>query len=324
MGSSALILGGAGFVGTRLVDNLTRQSVNRVHVVDRMVHASSKKFIRDFSDEVTVEDFDVRDTNRLIGTLRRMDFDVIYHLAANSDIRNSESGAADLSDTLGTTVSICEALKTKRVPKLIFASSSAVFGEVSGKISTDYDSRNSLIPISNYGMTKLASEYVLKTSFNEGNIKNLKIVRFPNVVGGNSTHGILYDFFNKKAENPSVLEVLGNGSQTKPYILVDQLVEVLIEISSLSESSITSDHSQGLDILNVSPPNRISVREIVDIFLRENNWCPRVVFGETPDGWPGDVNSYEFEANYYSERLMSSSEAIVSAIRVMKSQHNES
>ncbi len=211
----------------------------------------------------------------------------LFHLAANSDVKNGANNSQpDFKNTLQTTLAIAETIDIVNLEKLIFASSSAVYGNVIGSISSS--SIEPKLPISYYGWAKLASEYILKTKSIENEFK-LSIVRFPNVVGPEPTHGILYDLKNKLKENPTVLEVLGNGEQTKPYMHVEDLSDLLIVIMQKQTDAISC--------YNIGPMDTINVRSIVDIILMISGLNPIVKFGLNSGGWNGDVPNYKFDVN---------------------------
>ena len=209
-----LITGGAGFIGSHLadfliskkhevvaVDNflLGRQN-NIAHLMDNM----NFKFIKE----------NLLNINELKEIFQENDFDVVFHLAANSDIQNSaKNPQIDLDNTFMTTWNTLECCRLFNVNNFVFASSSAIYGDVQEKLTENF---GPLFPISYYGAGKLASEAFVSAYAYMNDIQAW-IIRFPNVVGERATHGVIYDFIKKLRNNPKELEILGDRSQKKPY-----------------------------------------------------------------------------------------------------------
>ena len=306
-----VVLGGSGFIGSILSGKLAKLKYD-VTIIDKMIHESSRLFfapkLRNMGCKV--ESCDINDMEHFISVLPD-DSDLIVHLAANSDIKPMSNGSnRDFHDTLGTTLSLAEALKVKKTKSIFFASSSAIFGLQSENISINLHNEKPLFPISNYGTAKLASEYIVETLFHSKKIHNLSICRFPNVVGKNSTHGILFDFFMNFKEKTSSLRVLGNGYQSKPFMHVDILTDVILkDIEKVKNSKSKLKH------INLGPKGTISVREIVEIFLNTTKWDVPAIYGDTEEGWPGDVPSYSFDTEHKFMNLPTSRDAIERAIK---------
>jgi len=306
--SKVVIFGGAGFIGSVLAEKLA-SSENQILILDKFIHGDVTHRLQNLREmnNVKIKEFDIVHTNDLVNIFSEFKPNQIFHLAANSDIRPSDKlGSRDFKDTLGTTVSIAEALKKHPVDKFVFASTSAIFGSVDKPISSNHHVLNPLNPISEYGVAKLSSEYVLQACCNNKLIQQLSIVRFPNVVGRNATHGIIFDFVQSFLRNDPVLKVLGNGSQQKPFLLVDELVQALLNIMSLE---LTEPY-----VVNLSPSDTCTVKDIVEIFLEISKWDAIVEFGSTPEGWKGDVPNYSYEENIWTQQFRPSKEAVRSAI----------
>ena len=162
-------------------------------------------------------------------------------MAANSDIAKSHANPdVDFGNTLSTTYNVLLAMKEFEIKNIVFASTSAIYGDTGVSVDENY---GPLFPISHYGASKLASEAYI-SSFCENYGFKAWITRFPNVVGERATHGAIYDFINKLKRTPNELEVLGDGTQIKPYLYVKDLVEAkkcaefLDEKNYILESSI--------------------------------------------------------------------------------------
>lgn len=275
-----LIIGGSGFVGRNLALRLNREGRDVV-VLDRQPDATGSftgRFIAaDAQDAPTLAE--------IVADLRPQ---AVYHLAANSDISAGIADASlDFGDTLMTTVAVKAALEQTPVERLMFASSSAIFGVVDGAISEDPD----LVPnpVSWYGKAKLTSEYVLESLSAAHPKLPILFVRFPNVVGPLATHGAVHDFVKRLRDNPTRLEVLGDGHQTKPYVHVSELIDGI----RFFESRLTS----GVTRINIGPPDLVDVRGIVREVCEALGLNPEVSYEDSPFGWPGDVPRYEFDTS---------------------------
>src|SRR5262249_39626940 len=152
-------------------------------------------------------------------------FDRVFHLAANSDIAaGTADPALDLRLHHRTTTAGPDAMRRHGVRQLFFASTSAIFGEANAVLHEDF---GPLAPISFYGASKLAAEAYISTYAHLFGISAV-VLRFPNVVGERATHGVIYDFLRKLEENPTALDVLGDGNQPKPYLYVPDLTDAIL------------------------------------------------------------------------------------------------
>ena len=230
----------------------------------------------------------------------------IVHLAANSDIKSgSINSNPDFNDTLKTSLVISQIIKTCKISSLFFSSSSAIFGIKNYPITESLDEL--CYPISSYGWAKLASEMLLQNAARDFDTRFL-CFRFPNVVGPNPTHGILFDLKHKLELDNKTLAVLGNGTQTKPYIHVDDLAKIFIEFWC----------GEAAGLFNIGPNDVISVKEIVEIIMSVAGISPEISWGKTNNGWEGDVPNYRFESNtknlFISKFDLNSRKAINTAV----------
>jgi UDP-glucose 4-epimerase len=208
-----------------------------------------------------------------------------WHLAANSDIRlSNRSKRIDYKNTYLTTKNFLELSKKLKSNFFFFASSSAVYGDLNKSL---VENQKKLNPISNYGKMKLKSEKIL---INDNNVLNKIIFRFPNVVGRFLTHGVIFDF-KKKIKNSNYLHVLGDGSQSKPYIRVNKLIKLIYLTKKISTKYKT-------EIINIGPHNQgTSVKFIVNNFLKKFNRKINVQYEQKKIGWLGDINKVRFNSN---------------------------
>jgi len=245
------ITGGAGFSGSHLVDRLI--SSGEVTVYDNLI-SGSKEFIQHhlgshnfrFS-QADLLDFDI--LNKAIAN-----HDIVFHLAANPDIRaGSANTNLDLHQGTIATYNVLEAMKVNRISRIVFASSFTVYGEAGTKpVSEDY---GPLLPISLYGASKLASEGLISAFCHLFDMQAW-IFRFANVVGARASHGVIFDFINKLKQNPEELEILGDGTQEKPYLYIDDCIDGIL---------FGLEHSQErVNVLNLGSDSSTNVTAIAN------------------------------------------------------------
>ena len=280
-----LITGGAGFIGSHLCDYLLADTQNSVTIVDNLSlgRVENIEHLLDNKQFNFVKLDIVKNSNLLNEVFQQGSFDVVFHLAANSDIAQSHANPSiDLNNTFLTTFYVLEQMRINGVKQLVFASTSAIYGDTPEKLHENY---GPLFPVSHYGAGKLASEAFI-SSFAENYSIQSWIIRFPNVVGERTTHGILFDFFKKVKANTGDLEVLGNGEQNKPYVYVKDLVEAIIFIWNNTKDK--------LNYFNVGVNSQTKVRDIAKIVLEEMGEQREIKYTGGSRGWVGDVPSFSY------------------------------
>ena len=312
--SAILVTGAAGFIGSHLVDRLLADG-DRVIGVDNFSRGSERNITSaSANDNFTMLHADLSDEAQVMDVVlpatRDHGIATIWHMAANSDIPAGVQDAnVDFRDTFLTTFHTLELLRAIGASRFVFASSSAVYGEQSGALRED---SGPLLPISNYGAMKLASEASISAATTNA-VKYAWIFRFPNVVGSRGTHGIIFDLLHKLLRRRDELEVLGDGRQQKPYLHVDTLLDAMFYIVARGRERV--------NLFNIGPPDEgVSVGEIAACVLEasDNAGTPiRYTGGDR--GWPGDVPRFR----YCMDKLValgwqpsqSSHEAIRQAVR---------
>lgn len=239
----------------------------------------------------------------------------VWHMAANSDISAGVSNMQiDLRDTFMTSFNTLELMKEFGVSVLAFASSSAVYGNLGDtKLTEDI---GPLFPISNYGAMKLASEAAISAAV-ESFLHRAYIFRFPNVIGTPATHGVISDFIRKLKNTPSNLEVLGDGTQQKSYLHIEDLINAMFFIRERA-SDLVNFFNIGAD------DNGITVRDIAEQVVAAVAPNASITYGKGNRGWVGDVPkfSYSIEKLYKLgwQPKMDSAEAVRLAIRQIVTQ----
>lgn len=275
------ITGGAGFIGSHLVGKLLRAG-HEVTVYDNL-SLGRRELLGEWlkHGQLNFIHADLLDLERLKRSVT--DHELVYHLAANSDI-SSGARVTDIDLKQGTvaTYSTLEAMRMAGVKKMIFASTSAIYGEAT-KTPTPED-YGPLFPISFYGASKLACEG-LCTAFSHNHGIQIWAYRFANVVGPNSTHGAIHDFVGRLLKRPEALSVLGDGSQRKSYLYVEDCLAGM-------EHGYTHS-SEPFQLYNLASRGVTTVKFIAEEVARAmepyTGQLARIEYGEGNRGWRGDV-----------------------------------
>jgi UDP-glucose 4-epimerase len=303
-----LVTGGAGFIGVNLIEALLNKEY-RVLCLDNF-SLGHKDNIAQFIQHrnFTFCETDVSSVPALLDVTKCFEIDCVFHLAANSDIqRSANDPGIDYKNTFLTSYGVLELMRQKKIKKLFFASTSAVYGEQPG---TKIPETGSLAPISYYGGAKMASEAFI-SSYAYMNDFDVTIFRFPNVIGPRLTHGVVFDFIEKLKKDSKVLDILGDGTQAKPYIYVDDLIEAMLMIALCND--------KGVNIYNIGVEGLTSVREIADMVCARLNLHDvfyRFTGGDR--GWRGDVPTFQYDLSKIKQRGWSarynSSQAVQAAL----------
>ena len=279
-----LVTGGAGFIGSHLCDALV-EAGHRVTVIDNLLLGREENIAQLFDCErFKFVQGDILNTFFLDKVFAENIFDTVFHLAANSDIQKGGlNPVIDFDLTFLTTFNLLQCMKKHQVKKLVFASTSAVYGETTDMLHETY---GPLLPVSNYGAAKLASEAYI-SAFSSNCDFQVWIARFPNVVGERFTHGVIHDFIHKLRNNPDELEVLGDGEQIKPYMYVKDLVAGLIFIWQHAKERI--------NLYNLGTESRTKVREIAQMVIEEMQLQAKITYTGGDRGWMGDVPEFKYD-----------------------------
>lgn len=271
------VTGGAGFIGSHLVDRLV--ATDEVTIYDNI--SSGKRGLaerhRD-KDNFQFMEADLLDLDTLVKAMRG--HEVVWHLAANTDIPGGHKVTdLDLKNCTIATRNVLEAMKQLGTKKMLFASSSTVYGDTPP--IPLHENMGPLLPISLYGAGKLACEGLISAYCHLFDMQAW-IFRFGNVLGTRMGHGAIYDFIHKLRKNPKELEILGDGNQEKNYFLVEDCLDGMFFALNHTDEQY--------DVFNLGCESTVKVSEIARIVAEEmalNDVKFRYTGGKR--GWPGDA-----------------------------------
>ena len=273
-----LVTGGAGFIGSHLVDSLVAQGKS-VRVLDNF-SSGREEFLAHHKSTTNVEIFraDLLDPESVKNAMQGIN--TVHHLAANPDIRlGTEVTDTDLRQGTVATYNVLEAMRCEGVSRISFASSSAIYGEAS--IMPTPETYGPVKPISLYGASKLASEALITAWCGTFGAKAW-VHRFANIVGPRGTHGVIFDFIHKLKKDPARLEVLGDGNQEKSYMSAYDCVQSMIHVIGLG--------GNGPVLNNLGTGDTCSVSRIAEIVIEESGLeGVSIDFTGGKRGWAGDV-----------------------------------
>lgn len=279
MSKNILVTGGCGFIGSHLVDSLIKDG-HFIVVVDDLSANTNLDYLQTHLDKKTAQyfKFDIRNYEELDSLT--FDFDTIFHLAAQPDVKKSvEEPRLNFEVNVIGTLNVLEFMRNRDIPEMIFASSvGTVYGEPDIHPTPE---NHSLKPISNYGAAKAASEMYC-SSYSSLYDLNIASLRLGNIYGPRATHGVMFDFFHKLKEDASKLEILGDGKQTKTYLYIYDTIEAF--------NYIFREIKSGHETYNVSSQEIISVKEIADVLTSALGYDNvQYSFTGGKRGWKGDV-----------------------------------
>jgi UDP-glucose 4-epimerase len=276
---SILVTGGAGFIGSHLVDRLLETSY--VTVLDNFSSGKREHIAHVLGHpRFALVEADLFDAGTLEEVMTEKDF--VFHLAANPDVKlGAEDTKIHLQQNILATYSLLEAMRKTGVRKIAFTSTSTVYGEAS--LVPTPENYGPLKPISLYGASKLACEALISSYCHTFDMQSW-IFRFANIVGQRGTHGVLVDFINKLKKNPAELEILGSGKQRKSYLEVRDCIDAMV---------YTVEHSSDqTNIFNIGSNDAVDVTEIADVVVESMGLVGaryRYTGGFEGRGWRGDV-----------------------------------
>lgn len=308
------VSGGAGFIGSHLLASLLKTSgVERVVIFDNF-SSGQLSYLKESAGDPRVEvvKADLKELSAVTSAMAGCD--TVFHLAANPDIAKAVT-QPDIDFWEGTylTQNVLEAMRVNSVPRIFYTSGSGVYGEnPSVAFAEDY---GPCIPISTYGASKLACEGLIAAYCHMFELVG-RAFRFANVVGPRQTHGVGYDFVRRLKADPTRLRILGDGTQKKSYIHVE---DVLAAIDLAAERA-----NGNYAMFNVATDDYITVAEIADLAVKVSGLTPsetKYEFTGGDRGWKGDVPVVRFDCSKIRalgwKAKRSSAEAVTDAMKAM-------
>jgi len=268
---TAVVTGGAGFIGSHVVDALVARGA-RVRVIDDF-STGFRQFLNPAAELCEASLLDPARVQHVFAGA-----DQVFHLAANADVRHGLAHPRkDIEQNLLATHNVLEAMREHGVTRIAFASTGAVYGD-STLLPTPEDAPFP-VQTSLYAASKLAAEGLL-TAYAHGYGFRVHIYRFVSMLGPRYTHGHVFDFWRKLRADPTRLEVLGDGQQRKSYLHVGDCVKaILVGLERATEA---------VNILNIGHQDWLSVSESVSIVCRALGVTPQLSFTGGDRGWVGD------------------------------------
>ncbi len=267
----------AEFIGSHLAETLTRSGA-KVKIVDDL-SAGKLQNIQEFIDVVEFQEGDIRQMSFVLECMDEAE--IIFHLAANASVPHSVADPRDdFSRNVNGTFNILDGARQRGVQSVVFASSGAVYGQPNRFPIQETDP---IQPISPYGASKAAAEAICH-AFSACYGLSIKIARIFNTYGPRQPRFVMYDFYRKLRQNPSVLEILGDGQQVRDYCYVADTIDALMRLGMCS--------SPGCEAFNIASGKSYSVIDVANILLNIIG-LRNVDFYFTGSSWLGDAQRWE-------------------------------
>lgn len=271
------VTGAAGFIGSNLVDRLLSLgyevvgwdnfSTGKLKFLESAIKHPNFQLIE--GDNLDID----RLTNAMIGC------DTVFHLAANADVRfGLDHPSKDLNQNTIATFNVLQAMKTNGIKKLIFSSTGSVYGEA--KLIPTPENAEFPIQTSLYGASKVACEAMIQ-AYSEGYGFDSYIFRFVSILGERYTHGHIFDFYKQLSEHPEYLNVLGDGTQRKSYLYVQDCIDAMLHVLSVPTQN-------KINIYNLGTDEYVQVNDSVKFIINYLGLTPEIKYSGGNKGWIGD------------------------------------
>jgi len=282
-----VITGGAGFIGSRLIDRFISEG-RKVTILDNLSVGKIGN-IKQWSNNphFTFVKGDLKNPKDIKKAIQGSQ--AVFHLAANPEVQVGETDPhVHFQENLVATFNLLEVMrKSKTAKTIVFTSTSTIYGEAT--ILPTPENYGPLTPISTYGASKLGCEALITSYAHTFNLR-ASILRLANIVGPGANHGVIPDFIRKLQTNPNRLEILGNGNQNKSYLYIDDCIDAILHAT---KTFLKNKHK--VEIYNVGSSDQITVKNIAKIIIEETH-LPNVniIFTGGVDGgrgWKGDIKT---------------------------------
>jgi len=265
-----LVTGGAGFIGSHLVDRLQTRG-HRATVIDDLSNGRRERV----SDEARFIEADLAEEAAIERAVDER-YDLVYHLASRKAV-NDQNPQGQFRENTEITYGLVEAVLDAGIPELVFTSTSTVYGEAPRPTPEDYAP---LEPISAYGASKLACEGILSQAAHSHGL-TVYNVRFANIVGSRLRGAVIPDFISKLRDNPETLTILGNGRQEKSYMHIEDCLDAMFHVREHADGPFTT--------YNLGTRTTTSVTRIADVVSAKLGLDPEYEYTGGERGWTGDV-----------------------------------
>ncbi|HLK93306.1 MAG TPA: NAD-dependent epimerase/dehydratase family protein [Polyangia bacterium] len=272
----AFVTGGAGFIGSTLVDRLLARG-DEVVAYDNLV-TGRREFLRDAlpNPRFKLIEGDVLDGEAMSAAMRGADF--VFHLAANADVRfGTDHPEKDLQQNTIATFRVLEAMRENRIKRLAFSSTGSIYGEPT--VFPTPEDAPFPVQTSLYGASKLACEGMI-SAYCEGFGFSAWIFRFVSILGERYTHGHVFDFYQRLRADPSTLHVLGNGKQRKSYLYVQDCIDAIFTALERVEGKAA--------VFNLGSDECCTVNDSIGWLTGALGISPRLTYAGGERGWIGD------------------------------------
>ena len=278
MKKKILITGCAGFIGSNLVDFLLKKNFTIIGI-DNLSTGKKKNLFEALKNKnFQLFKRDLKNKKQIIRLFKKID--MVFHLAANADVRNGiKNPKKDLDENTIVTFNVLEAMRSNNVKKIVFSSTGSIYGETK-QIPTP-ENANFPIQTSFYGASKLACEGLIHAYCDNYNFQSW-IFRFVSILGKRYSHGHVFDFYKKLLKNNYHLDVLGDGNQKKSYLnILDCLTAMIIAIEKSKKK---------INVYNLGTDEFSKVKNSVNWITKYLSLKPKVKYQtKKKRGWPGDI-----------------------------------
>ena len=278
---TAVITGGAGFIGSYIAEKLVENGTD-TKVIDNLVTGKKENLSKCFDqDNFSFLEYDLGNLDGIEDYLG--DVDILFHFAADPEVRTGYSKPEDsFEQNIVNTFNLLQKIKQSKIKKIVFASSSSVYGDA--KIIPTNEEYGPLSPISHYGASKLACEAMVSSFCHNYNIEGV-ILRPANVIGLRGRHGLIWDLVHKLKINQDELELLGDGKQTKSFIHISDAIDgIFFSLNNLQDK---------VEVFNLGSEDSVEIMDVAKIVCKNMglNEIKINLTGGVDDGrgWKGDI-----------------------------------
>ena len=278
---TAVITGGAGFIGSYIAEKLVENGID-TKVIDNLVTGKKENLSKCFDqDNFSFLEYDLGNLDGIEDHLG--DADILFHFAADPEVRTGYSKPEDsFEQNIVNTFNLLQKIKQSKIKKIVFASSSSVYGDA--KIIPTNEEYGPLKPISHYGASKIACEAMVSSFCHNYNIEGV-IIRPANVIGLRGRHGLIWDLVHKLKINQDELELLGDGKQTKSFIHISDAIDgIFFSLNNLQDK---------VEVFNLGSEDSVEIIDVAKIVCK-NMGLNEIKINPTGGvddgrGWKGDI-----------------------------------